>query len=59
MESITLIDPVGWVLNPPIDAAGSMMMICKGDKLVRIIYSMCPGGVEAMKQLAKKLSDRI
>jgi hypothetical protein len=37
--------------------AGAMVMMRKGDKLVRIMYSMCPCTVEAIKPLAKKLAD--
>jgi hypothetical protein len=41
------------------DEAGAMMMVRKGDKLIRIMYSMCPCSVENIKPLAKKLADRL
>jgi hypothetical protein len=41
------------------DEAGAMMMVRKGDKLIRIMYSMCPCSVENIKPLAKKLTDRL
>jgi hypothetical protein len=41
------------------DEAGAMMMVRKGDKLIRIMYSMCPCGLENIKPLAKKLADRL
>ena len=50
--------PIEGIGDHAFDAAGSMM-IRKGDKLVRIMYSICPCGVEAMKPLAKKLADRL
>jgi hypothetical protein len=51
--------PIEGIGDHAFDAAGSMMMVRKGDKLVRIMYSMCPCGVEAIKPLAKKLADRL
>jgi hypothetical protein len=41
------------------DEAGAMMMFRKGDKMVRVMYSMCPCGLEDIKPLAKKLADRL
>jgi hypothetical protein len=41
------------------DIAGASMMFRKGDKMVRIMYSMCPCGLEQIKPLAKKLADRL
>ncbi len=41
------------------DESGAMMMIRKGDKLIRIMYSTCPCSVEAIKPLAKTLADRL
>jgi len=41
------------------DEAGAMMMVRKGDKLIRIMYSTCPCSVEAIKPLAKTLADRL
>ena len=41
------------------DESGAMMLVRKGDKLIRIMYSTCPCGVEAIKPLAKTLADRL
>ena len=41
------------------DEAGAMMMVRKGDKLIRIMYSTCPCSLDAIKPLAKKLADRL
>jgi hypothetical protein len=41
------------------DIAGASMMFRKGDKMVRIMYSMCPCGLENIKPLAKQLADRL
>jgi hypothetical protein len=41
------------------DVAGASMMFRKGDKMVRIMYSLCPCGLEDIKPLAKKLADRL
>jgi hypothetical protein len=41
------------------DEAGAMMMVRKGDKLIRIMYSTCPCGLEQIKPLAKRLADRL
>ena len=38
---------------------GESVVIRKGNKLVRIMYTMCPCGVEEIKPLAKKLADRL
>ncbi len=51
--------PIEGIGDHAFDAAGSMMIVRKGDKLVRIMYSMCPCGVDAIKPLAKKLADRL
>ena len=42
-----------------LDESGAMMMVRKGDKLIRIMYSTCPCSVEAIKPLAKTLADRV
>ena len=36
-----------------------MMLVRKGDKLIRIMYSTCPCSLDAIKPLAKKLADRV
>ena len=41
------------------DMSGAMIMMRKGDKLVRIMYSTCPCSVEAIKPLAKELADAL
>ena len=41
------------------DESSAMMMVRKGDKLIRIMYSTCPCSVEAIKPLAKTLADRL
>lgn len=39
--------------------AGASMMVRKGDKLIRIMYSTCPCTMEAIKPLAQKLASRV
>lgn len=51
--------PVEGIGDHAFDAAGGMMMVRKGDKLVRIMYMMCPCSTDAIKPLAKKLVDRL
>jgi hypothetical protein len=41
------------------DESSAMMFVRKGDRLIRIMYSTCPCGVEAIKPLAKTLADRL
>jgi hypothetical protein len=41
------------------DTGNSMMMIRKGDKLIRIMYMTCPCGTDSIKPLAKLLADRV
>lgn len=41
------------------DEAGAMLMVRKGDKLIRIMYSTCPCNLDAIKPLAKMLADRL
>ena len=41
------------------DESGAMMMVRKGDKLIRIMYSTCPCSVDAIKRLARMLADRV
>ena len=38
------------------DASGSVLMVRKGDKLIRITYSTCPCTVDAIKPLAQTLA---
>lgn len=51
--------PVEGIGDHAFDAAGGMMMVRKGDKLIRINYMMCPCSTDAIKPLAKKLVDRL
>ena len=37
------------------DASGSVMMVRKGNKLIRITYSTCPCTIDAIKPLAQRL----
>jgi hypothetical protein len=39
--------------------ADSMMMVRKGDKLIRIMYMSCPCSTDAIKPLAKQLAARL
>ena len=39
--------------------ADSMMMVRKGDKLIRIMYMSCPCNTDAIKPLAKQLAARL
>ncbi len=41
------------------EAAGSMMMVRKGDKLIRIMFTSCPCTVDEIKPLAKKLASAL
>ena len=38
------------------DVAGAMMMVRKGDKLIRIMYMTCPCNTGAVTPLAQKLA---
>jgi hypothetical protein len=38
------------------DASGSVMLVRKGDKLMRITYSTCPCTIDAIKRLAQTLA---
>jgi hypothetical protein len=38
------------------DASGSVMMVRKGNKLIRITYSTCPCTIDAIKPLAQRLA---
>ena len=41
------------------DAAGAMLFVRKGDKVVRIMYMTCPCGLEDILPLARKIVDGI
>jgi len=51
--------PIEGIGDHAFDSGGSMMMVLKGDKLVRIMYMMCPCNTEAIKPLARTLADRL
>jgi len=58
---------MGSAAQQPLDGIGdeafaeadSMMMVRKGDKLIRIMYMSCPCNTEAIKPLAKQLAARL
>ena len=39
------------------DVGGAVMMVRKGNKLLKIMYMMCPCTTDAMLPLAKKFAD--
>ena len=41
------------------DMSGAIMLVRKGDRLIRITYPGCPCGTDAIKPLAKKLADQL
>jgi hypothetical protein len=41
------------------DMGNAMIMVRKGDKLIRIAYMTCPCNTDAIKPLAKMLADRV
>ena len=51
--------PITGIGDHAFSAAGSMIMVRKGDKLIRILYTLCPCNTSAIKPLAKKLTDRV
>jgi hypothetical protein len=58
---------LGSAAQQPLDGIGdeafaeadSMMMVRKGDKLIRIMFMSCPCNTEAIKPLAKQLASRL
>jgi hypothetical protein len=52
----TRLDGIG---DEALDESGAMMLVRKGDKLIRITYTSCPCGTEAIKPLARKLADAV
>jgi hypothetical protein len=48
--------PIAGIGDEAFDSAGSVLMVRKGDKLVRIIYSTCPCNLNAIKPLAQELA---
>jgi hypothetical protein len=51
--------PIKGIGDEAFDASGSVMMVRKGDKLIRITYSTCPCTVDAIKPLAKELAGEL
>jgi zinc-ribbon domain len=41
------------------DAAGAILLVRKGDKVLRITYTQCPCGLDAIVPLAKKLAGNL
>ena len=48
--------PISGIGDEAFDASGAVMMVRKGDKLIRITYSTCPCTIEAIKPLARRLA---
>lgn len=48
--------PLAGIGDEAFDSPGSILMVRKGDKLVRIIYSTCPCNLDAIKPLAQELA---
>jgi hypothetical protein len=48
--------PLQGIGDEAFDAAGSVMLVRKGDKLIRITYSTCPCTMDAIKPLARRLA---
>jgi hypothetical protein len=48
--------PLAGIGDEAFDTAGSVMMVRKGKKLIRITYSTCPCTVDAIKPLAQRLA---
>jgi hypothetical protein len=48
--------PLEGIGDEAFDTAGAVMLIRKGDKLIRIVYSTCPCAVNAIKPLAQELA---
>jgi len=51
--------PIKGIGDEAFDASGAVMMVRKGDKLIRITYSICPCTVDAIKPLAKELAGEL
>jgi hypothetical protein len=48
--------PVAGIGDEAFDSAGAVLMVRKGDKLVRIVYSTCPCNLNQIKPLAQELA---
>jgi hypothetical protein len=51
--------PLTGIGDEAFDASGSVMMVRKGDKLIRITYSTCPCTIDAIKPLAQRLASSL
>jgi len=51
--------PIRGIGDEAFDASGAVMMVRKGDKLIRITYSTCPCTIDAIKPLAKELAGEL
>jgi hypothetical protein len=55
--------PGGYIISgigdEAFDAGDSMIMVRKGDMLIRIMYMTCPCNTDAVKPLARKLADAL
>lgn len=51
--------PIKGIGDEAFDASGAVMMVRKGDKLIRITYSTCPCTVDAIKPLAQELAGEL
>lgn len=51
--------PIKGIGDEAFDASGAVMMVRKGNKLIRITYSTCPCTVDAIKPLAKELAGEL
>jgi hypothetical protein len=48
--------PLAGIGDEAFDSSGSLLMVRKGDKLIRIRYSTCPCTVDAIKPLAQEIA---
>ncbi len=51
--------PIEGIGDEALDESGAMMLVRKGDKLIRITYTSCPCNTDAIKPLARKLADAV
>lgn len=51
--------PIDGIGDEAFETVGSVMTIRKGDKLISITYSSCPCTVNAIKPLARKLTEAL
>jgi hypothetical protein len=51
--------PLTGIGDEAFDASGSVMMVRKGNQLIRITYSTCPCTIDAIKPLAQRLASSL